>query len=254
MRTKTTALSLPAAAALLAAIYGASALPGPRAFASLGAPPVVNEIVLGHGDIIRGTIQARFVRVAEHATVYVDADATLHATEHLVVAGTLRAVDRLAGDPARDAPVLLLQSDSRLTVTGSIVGGRGRCFAGLDPVENVGAAGGHGSSVSLVAPDLLVAGTVHAGAGGQGGGGPGGDGGSLLIVGSAETSHGLADEVLDGLGLTTGFWSGMGGRGGDGVQVVLEGVSYFDGGLSGGSGNIHFEDHPEPMDPISQLD
>lgn len=198
------------------------------------------EIIYRDGDVISGTISARTIRVADGAFVRVAGATYLHAADALIVGGQLR-VDDVALDAVQShAASLSLESDRLLTITGSVVGGRGKSYSVSDPEAGNGLAGGNGSSIVLVAPDLLVAGFVRSGDGGNGGGGAaGGHGGSISMTGLHTTSHGLSDAALDAMGSQVGLQSGDGGRGGNGTML------HPDGGRGGNSGAITWLPHPD---------
>ncbi len=193
-------------------------------------------LTLQDGAIVQGDIAARRIVIPAGAAVTVEGPLRLRASEDILIAGNLLSVDGRGGANALDAPSLDIRCEGRLTILGAIFGGSGYSADVGPPEERVGMPGGHGGSISLAAPEVEIAGVVRAGDGGNGGrSGAGGNGGSVRIAG----------EWVVGASSTagTGVWAGTGGRGGDGIALVLDGRSLYDGGESGRTGDVGFSDY-----------
>ena len=249
---------------VLFAVFGLSALalpwlaaPGPLpAPLPSGAPGLAQEVLLRRGDRIGGEVRARVIRVPTGAVVHAESDLRLEATDTIAIEGELRAIDVEWGSAATDAPKLELVAGNRITVLGTVRGGRGLSHAGQPPALHLLAEGGRGSDVLLHAPDVLVVGLVRSGDGGQGGGGgKGGAGGSIVHHGEILSSHGVGEAVFEVLGHTVTWMGGTGGSGGLPVPDLAPIP-----GSGGRGGDVHWYPHPladtfdDPVDLPQCLD
>lgn len=203
-------------------------------------------LVLTDGEQIGGLLQADSIHVPASAEVVAVSDLHLIGVERVLIEGTIRASDMNDLPLDGDAPDLLIESGGKLTIRGSILGGRGTCYADSAAEDCLGLSGGAGSDIRMCAPDIYTSGYVKAGNGGFGGAsGNGGRGGWLLWTGRCISDHGLTDAEYALVGESLTF------AGGDGASAHM-GVGdgeWSEPGTGGDGGHCHwFEDLPSLLE------
>jgi len=174
------------------------------------------------------------ILVPEGVEISIDHSLQIHASGRLLVEGNLRIADIpvLPVADTQDGWNLELIADERMTIKGSITGGRGSHYEDLDPQVTQHLQGGRGSTILMTSPDLLVTGLVTAGDGGEGGAGArAGDGGAIISIGALLSDHDLSPSEIESLPTRITDIGGRGGLGGRG-DVEL-GLAPGDSGNSG---------------------
>lgn len=206
---------------------------------------ISEELVLDSGIGLHGLIRAPRIRIPLGVELRVAEDLHLIAEEELLVLGDIIVEDvpEDATDAGR-AAALVLRAGERLTLLGDVLGGRGRDSSQLEPQDGRGLRGGDGSSIVLAAPEILVYGTVRAGAGGPGGvARDGGHGGFLAVYRDVMTSPELPVEYRSERVRTPLLTMSKGGIGGIGSD------SYPRTGNSGDSGDYTKLPYDSPVLP-----
>jgi len=176
------------------------------------------------GQELRGKEEVSVFEVPEGITAFVAEDFSVHATDRIVIAGKLRARDRGGNGPAY-GPEIRLVCDGEITVTGAILGGRGRSLPQGADSALIGVQGGRGSTILIDSPRTLIDGQVQAGPGGKSGPEPKGAQGGAVVLGRGFFTTGPADVPT--------VFGGAGGLGGDNLPTSGGGSRGEDGGPVG---------------------
>jgi len=178
-----------------------------------------------NGERLSGWMNVDVFHVPKGLRVMVEEDFSVHAMKYICIEGDIMMRDRTLEDPRTDAPNLRLACEEEILITGRIIGGAGRSFAGVPPENCVGQPGGDGSSIELSSPRYLVLGALVAGRGGRGGAGSnGGQGGTIEVIGDLVNpdQHIFIKEsrIKQLASADAGFYGGAGGGAGPEWQGV----------------------------------
>ena len=198
---------------------------------------------------LRGRLEVERFHVGPGETVWIDDDVHIVAATNIVVEGELIARDRAAGRPSANGPRITLEAGDGIVVLGAVRGGRGADRLDLDEI------GGDGSSITAIAPYVVIDGLIQGGEGGTSGPSmAGGRGGDVLLVGQALTTR------SDG---KSTYLGGQGGTGGKGDAEHGAGGAGGPGGAGGAGGSIRVEPPRTPstktveeflLDAIGRID
>ena len=209
---------------------------------ALSQPTQDWDLILPDGKLGTGLVEGAKILLPKGSTLILSTATTIRASDQLRIEGDVLLEDVVSASAGIDALDLTLEAGKRLTITGTIRGGAGFSYPELDKQEFLMKAGGKGSDLILVAPDLLVSGLLVSGEGGIGGvGAEGGPGGDIVCTGGFLSDHGLAASELEALSLRTAYFAECGGMGGIGSHAL--GVSPGD---SGDTGSVLYLEFPGP--------
>lgn len=170
---------------------------------------------------LAGRITCESFVVSKDQTVFVSADLEIVAEKEIRIDGAMVVHSPALEARSKDAPSMQLRAGESISVSGQILGGKGRDDRSLHGV------GGNGTSVYIEAPVVWVDGVVRGGDGGVGS--PrmsdppvrGADGGSVDVFGVCFTNRPVSDLPVEWQAIDSGLIGGNGGnftgRGGDAI-------------------------------------
>lgn len=180
------------------------------------------------GPELSGRILAERVELVAGKTWIVSGDVELESKTDILIRGDLIAHLRSPAEPRSDAPRIVLRASQVIHVTGSVLGADGQTGRNSGSAER--SRGGHGSSILLDAPLIVIEGTVWSGDGAPGRAGEdGGFGGDLVLDGKCLGVRRPSGAVH--------IRTGNGGHAGAAVDLAAPAP------MAGRGGNVVFQNH-----------